>query len=388
MNVTPPPPAAKQRPARCRAAGAAALLLLLGSGQALAGNISCNVLPTLVGDITFNLSDYNAVQPGQVLTGNWRTITSLPAQYNCTFSGHGSGTFRPHIYDLFQVVQPRVSPPITVSHDGRTHYVYQVPGIPNLGYILKTSTVNENAINNDSASEWKIARQFGRGDIINQDPQTVNNMLWYTARVQLVKLQDGLQGPFPININFVLMNEVYQVDLHKDGNLNNPATSSAQLQSFAFVMNVNIIDDIPRSCTTPSVPLVVLPMVWPSSFNGQGSTTGETPFEIKFHDCTDNLASISYKFTPSNNVPSPNPAVGLLGNSGTATGVAVQIVHDNPQRTPHPLNVDAILSDPATGLPVDGDFDFKLRARYYQTDNAAPTGGTVKAAMIVHLVYQ
>jgi len=47
---------------------------------------------------------------------------------------------------------------------------------------------------------------------------------------------------------------------------------------------------------------------------------------------------------------------------GNATGIAVQIVHDNPQRTVHPLNVDAILSGPATGLPVDGEFDFKLRA--------------------------
>jgi len=47
-----------------------------------------------------------------------------------------------------------------------------------------------------------------------------------------------------------------------------------------------------------------------------------------------------------------------------------------------------LLNDPATGLPVDGEFDFKLRARYYQTGNAEPAAGSVKAAMIVHLVYQ
>jgi len=361
--------------------------LLLGSGQALAGNITCNVLPTLIGNVTFNLSDYNAVQPGQVLDGNWREITSLPERYSCAFSGHGSGTFLTWVRDMFQVPQPRVMPLMTVFHEGRNHYVYQVPGIPNLGYILKTGPLLQNTINNDSSGEWKIHRQFNL-NIISTDPATQNNALWYTSYVQLVKLQDGLQGPFPINVNFVLMNESYRVQLYKDSNLGIPPTSSVDLQPFAFNMNVNVIDDLPRSCTTPSVPLVVLPMVNVSDFTGPGSTTGEKPFEIKFQDCTDNLASITYKFTPSNSVPSPNPALGLLGNSGTATGIAVQIVHDNPQRTVHPLNVDAILNDPATGLPVDGEFDFKLRARYYQTGNAAPTAGSVKAAMIVHLVYQ
>jgi len=389
MNIPPPPP---QRPAGCQAACVAALLLLLSSGQALAGTISCTMPPpfTRVSNITLNLSDYNAAQPGQVLTGDWIAMTSQPATFNCAFSGHGSGIFALYIDDQFQVVQPRVSPPITLSHEGKNHYVYQVPGIPSLGYILRTSAHFDNIINNDSPSEWKRARYFPGGGEVTQDPQTVNNMLWYIARAKLVKLQGGLQGPFPINSNFVLTNDRNQVTLRKagSGSQNNPAVSSAQLQQFAFRMNLNVIDNTPRSCTSPSVPPVMLPTVWPSNFNGQGSTTGETPFEIKFHDCTDNLASISYKFTPSNNVPSPDPAIGLLGNSGTATGVAVQIVHDNPQRTPHPLNVDAILSDPATGLPVDGDFDFKLRARYYQTDNAAPTGGTVQAVMIVHLVYQ
>jgi len=273
---------------------------------------------------------------------------------------------------------------MTVSYGGLSHYVYQVPGISNLGYIFSIGSVGlDGPVNNTSTSEWKTARQLWGGSVINNDPYPMNNFLWYVGKLQLIKLSNNLSGPFPVSSSFVLASEKIQLDVYQGMNLSLPIISTLQFPEFAFSMTVKIIDDLPRSCTSPSVPTVFLPTVWPSSFNGQGTTTGETPFEIKFNNCTDNLASITYKFTPTNSTPSPNPSLGLLGNSGSATSVAVQIVHDNPQRTVVPLNVDNTLSAPS---PVD-DFQLKLRARYYQTGTNPPTGGTVQAAMIVHLVY-
>jgi len=383
MSTMPPPPPKNGR-WNSRQSLQLAALLLVCSANAPAGNITCNVpSQTLAGEVTFNVSDYNAALPGEILSGGWHAITSLPTRYSCTFSGHGSGNFNAPIHNIAQVPQPRSNPALTVSYDNQSHYVYQVPGVLHLGYIFSIGTGGVAPVNNSSTSEWKTARVLPV--TTNADPITFTNSFWYIVNVQLVKLQDGLTGPFPNIPVFTLGREKWKSYVYAS-NPNN-IISSAEFPATTFTLKINIIDDVPASCTSPSVPTVYLPMVFPANFNGAGTTTGETPFEIKFQDCRYNLTSISYKFAPSNSTPSPDPALGLLGNSGTATGVAVQIVHDNPQRTVHPLNVDAILNNPATGLPVKGDFNFKLLARYYQTGNTAPTAGTVKAAMIFHLVY-
>jgi len=132
------------------------------------------------------------------------------------------------------------------------------------------------------------------------------------------------------------------------------------------------------TCTTPSLTPAL----------------GEVPFQLEFINCPPHMTRIHYQLESS--APSPNPALGLVGLPGgsSATGVAVQLVRDVPQRTPHPLNEWLYVSDyaptwlPTTPPATPTSHTINLRARYYQTGNAQPTSGKVQAAVFFHIVYQ
>jgi len=143
---------------------------------------------------------------------------------------------------------------------------------------------------------------------------------------------------------------------------------------------------INATCTTPSFPTVLLPMINQSDFTGQ--TAGETEFKLEFTNCPPYMTDIHFRAEASGGT-SPNPSNGLLPltTGSSASGVVVQVLRGLTGNTPLVLNQWTTLSQYDKSATTAQNFTLPFRARYYRTSGTI-TPGKVKAAMIVHIQYQ
>jgi len=144
------------------------------------------------------------------------------------------------------------------------------------------------------------------------------------------------------------------------------------------------------TCTTPPASdMVKLPTVYANEFTGEGSTRGDTNFDLTFSGCSQGMYAIRYKFystNPADNADTTNAAKGLVSlnnQPGSASGIKVQIL-DRDTNTP--ITLDQFRVAPQyTGTQTG--FTIPFKARYYQTDPQV-TAGKVRATVFFQILYQ
>ncbi|AWM79607.1 type 1 fimbrial protein [Gammaproteobacteria bacterium ESL0073] len=125
-------------------------------------------------------------------------------------------------------------------------------------------------------------------------------------------------------------------------------------------------------------PVVLLPTVADTALATAGTTAGDTNFTIELQNCATNLTSAKATFV-GNNVQ----ASGNLGNTGTATGVSIQVANDGGSVLD--FNASDVVSSAAT-ISGTGTASLPFTASYYA--EAPATAGTVLASTQFAIVYQ
>jgi len=358
--------------------------------------------------------DVGLVPAGEAF-GPWIPVSQAPA-FNCVVTvtppaegatGSSHTVFRPEGTTSGEIV-----------NNGASYNVFPVPGIDGLGFIIKIRANMAGLTGNAShisASQRTFNGAFQTYTISHSRTQNQSFTVDVFPEIRLVKTNTGpLPSTLPdtvfdaVKIHHCGTNRWFD-SVNEDGEMlsgigwpavyalcGTPGAGAAAgnpQHTFRVSLKFHATN---ATCTTPSLPTIKLPMVHETDFTGPGSTpaSGEVPFQLEFINCPPHMTRIHYQLESS--APSPNPALGLVGLTGssTATGVAVQLVRDIPQRTPHPLNEWVYVSDyaptwiPATPPATPTTHTINLRARYYQTSNTQPTSGKVQAAVFFHIVYQ
>lgn len=127
-------------------------------------------------------------------------------------------------------------------------------------------------------------------------------------------------------------------------------------------------------------PVVLLPTVADSEFAGQGSVTGDTNFNIDLKNCNTALTSAKANFVGNNVLASGN-----LGNTGTATGVSIQLANGNGGAALD-FNAADVVSSAAT-ISSTGTATIPFTARYF-AEEATVGAGTVVASTQYSVSYE
>jgi len=267
------------------------------------------------------------------------------------------------------------------NYNGHYFYVYSIPGVSELGYIMSTDPSFSTPIN-----LWpgqSLDNHFSRWD---------RTTTWVVRRASAgvsihAKLVKIISGTFPATLPTVLSFDAgygyqfYDRTYRGYGFYGSyDATASA-----TFRMNITI-HTVNATCTTPSFPTVELPFLMANQFSGQ--TAGEVGFELEFKNCPPHMTAIRYMAEASGGV-SPGPSLGLLPltTGSSASGIAVQVLQGTTGNTPVQLNQWATVSQYNHNTSNPQNVILPFRARYYKTA-ANWQGGKIKAAMIVHIKYQ
>lgn len=144
-----------------------------------------------------------------------------------------------------------------------------------------------------------------------------------------------------------------------------------------FVL-ANTVTFVTPACTVTTNPInVTLPSVSTSALaGGAGTTAGTTAFNIQLNCPTGATSKLSITLASNSGTPTGLP--NILQNTGTATGVGIQLLNPNP-----------IVLGTATvlGTAVSGPQSYPYYARYYSTTGAV-VAGSVKASATFTLTYQ
>jgi len=359
-------------------------------------------------------NDAQIIQPASVSIG--RDLGTAPAsriigpaydnawhQINCYRAGDPDAL--PLDFELrIEMLQNAVG---TVEQDGLTYSVYPIleyenfglimayrvwdgpPGAP--GYTLsggmptQWTPVMHNGIPANANVKVTVTRPGGGGVF------TALRLLNY--RFQLVWL-----GPLPVPATLPSLSDVHVLNIHVRTERqvdmitnwdDQPVMTRPRL--YATFLTTS------GTCTTPSVPTVMLPQVNTAQFNGPGTAAsgGVKDFELTFTNCPPNMHAIRYKMYSTHPEDNTLDNVGLLSLNGSpsAAGVKVQLLRrPEGQGTYVPVRLEqweffrfnnAGLIDP----PPSVNITIPFRARYYQTDPVI-TPGPVKATVLFQILYQ
>lgn len=127
-----------------------------------------------------------------------------------------------------------------------------------------------------------------------------------------------------------------------------------------------------------SSPVILLPTVADSALATAGTTAGDTNFTIELQNCAPSVATAKATFV-GNNVQTS----GNLGNTGSATGVSIQLANQGGSSID--FNATDVVSAAAT-ISGTGTASLPFTARYYA--EAPATAGTVLASTQFAIVYQ
>lgn len=143
--------------------------------------------------------------------------------------------------------------------------------------------------------------------------------------------------------------------------------------------------NVVTTCSTAVLPssTIVLPTVSTQSFQGVGTTSGETPFTIHVNCTPAPQGSPALAIT----LDTANPQAGAAGviapttGTGRAKSVGVQLLQGNGGT---PVTFGATI--PEGPVPPSGSLPMPFFARYYQTAGGV-TAGTVTATATYTLIY-
>ncbi|WP_233867629.1 fimbrial protein [Paraburkholderia adhaesiva] len=135
-----------------------------------------------------------------------------------------------------------------------------------------------------------------------------------------------------------------------------------------------------------SNPTVLLPTVSTQALAASGDTAGQTSFTIGVSGCmapTTTAQAIGTVF-----VGNQVTASGNLGNTGTATNVALQLLDPQAPTTPFDLSNSAGYTAAGMSLPVGAtstSYDFAVQ---YVAENGAATAGSVLGSVQYAVTYR
>jgi major type 1 subunit fimbrin (pilin) len=172
------------------------------------------------------------------------------------------------------------------------------------------------------------------------------------------------------------------------------ALAIAIAPTFAFAQSANTInfqgEVTDQTCQVTingnaANPTVLLPTVPSTSLANAGDTAGQTTFQIAVSDCAPMAADQSLKTVFVGNQVT---AAGNLGNTGTATNVALQLL--DPATPASPFDLASAGGYAATGLKLlQGDtsasYDYAVR---YISEAGGATPGSVLGSVQYAVSYQ
>jgi len=221
----------------------------------------------------------------------------------------------------------------------------------------------------------------------------------FESQVRLVKT-----SPDATPIPTTAIGEFYAgIIYHWRGQLG-PVVSGVPIQGaldpFTHIYLRGWVNNEDKTCNTPATKTVNMAPAAVSAFSGPiGSSPveGTTPFNLELTACSPDIVGIDYKLAPAGfqttghhpTVMEPTPWIqnhpnGKLANTGSATGVTVQILGDSD--IPVVFNTQAMRV--LTGFqPNKTTYTIPLKARYIKTANTV-TPGSVRATMTVLYMYK
>lgn len=151
-----------------------------------------------------------------------------------------------------------------------------------------------------------------------------------------------------------------------------------------FNVTTSTISLVPPTCAILIDPTVVtLPAIAPTALPNNGSTAGQTPFNIRLncqaynHNLQITLATAAHSGNNSLGVIAPT------GGNGFANRVGIQLLQGPACTTAvtwnQPIN---------EGNPPNGEMDLPFCAQYYRTSNKTISAGTVSGTATYTLTYQ
>jgi len=305
-----------------------------------------------------------------LLAGALMATTSV-ARAGCSFSrGESTGTYS-------------VSVPATIVND---------PGIP-VGASLYTSSltaINQSVSFSCSGGQnyWGLINRAGATPAAGQYLFPIGTTGISFRITQTSGTYPGLIGASPLQSlssnNTWTEADPVTVELVKTGNIDDGTVVSGALADFrAGTAGNNIVDAaivlarsltfVAPACSVPSSLTVPLPTVTTSALaGGAGVTTGDKPFAIPL-TCSAN-AKLAITLDSTNPVNRPS---GVLSNSGTATGVGIQITWNGPPGT---SGNPVALGTAVTFNAASGASQIPLVARYYRTTGTLASGSVTATA--------
>ncbi|UJD79347.1 hypothetical protein FS595_06410 [Serratia rubidaea] len=163
------------------------------------------------------------------------------------------------------------------------------------------------------------------------------------------------------------------VELIKTANNIKAGTLSGRVAQFVatrdYATFVSVDATIMANTCTLTTPTINVPMgtVRNTEFSGIGSVTSNKPFDISL-DCDAN-ANVNITFDATSDPSGADGVMALnsIAPGGTASGVGIQLLHNNT-----PVKFGTLL--PVANTVVSGPITIPLVARYYQTASAITAG--------------
>jgi len=274
--------------------------------------------------------------------------------------------------------------------DGINHRIFIPPGQTNIGYIARVKHYVVSSTWNASSPNY--------GDLF--EPDRFPSGAYFGAQFNIIPAQYDVgievqvrlvktSASFPTNganVDFAALLSDIIIGFQA---VAGPGPPPFQFPQFTARVNATFSMYTP-TCTTPSlnnnsntVPLGVAPL---NTFSGPGTVTAWKAFTLRVN-CTQGFnQGVQYRFLACPTCTSPPPGSILsLDSNATASGVGVQVRHAN--NTPLAFNSDYTLTD--YDNTTGGQYDIPLRARIVQTcpTNNCVTPGSVRASMIMQMIY-
>lgn len=150
-------------------------------------------------------------------------------------------------------------------------------------------------------------------------------------------------------------------------------------QGYFATLTLNSTTVKSPACSVVVDPTVVqLPTVLASSFTGPGTTTGQTPFNVRLNCQAGSKLSIT--LATANQQSGSTSVIAPAAGNGYASNVGVQILDGNG----NPITFGKAISE---GITSNGTMNLPFNARYYQTA-AGVAAGNVTATATYTLTYQ
>lgn len=312
-----------------------------------------------------------------LLPNRWLALVALVllgatsvARADCWFIGGSStGTYS-------------VSVPATIVND---------PGIP-IGASLYTSSLT--GINqtvrfrcNRNGNYWGLINRAGATPAGGQYLFPIGSTGISFRITQTSGSYPGLIGAWPfqsLGSNDWTEADPVTVELVKTGNITDGTVVAGALADFRagsstdYVVDASIVlarslTFVAPACSVPASLTVPLPTITTGALaGGTGTTTGDKVFSIPLI-CSSN-ARLAITLDSTNPVNRPN---GILSNSGSATGVGIQIIWNGaPGSSGNPV----ALGTAVTFNAANGPSQIPLVARYYRTTGPLASGSVTATA--------